>query len=194
MKIQKILTLTKEASTFNSLNRFKAGLIFLLLLFSSAFGQNICTKEQKERVVSLAARLDENDFTRIEVEKSELGDCVRLFWMDEMKKFGVRKVSAKILFTWKGGLRKSKVTELAYYDDYFAWNLIKKSQLKAINESSFPVAIKQALNSRAEKLLTAIFKTNPKLQSETRKGTVRLYLLEDEAIPIISTASDTILY
>ena len=194
MTIQKILTLTKAAYIFNSANRFRVGLIFLLFLSPSVFGQNVCTKEQKERVVSLVGRLEENDFTRIRVEKSELGDCVRLLWMDEMKKFGVRKVSAKILFTWKAGLRKSTVTELAYYDDYFAWNLIKKSQLKTINKSSLPVAIKQALNSRAERLLNAIFETNTKFQLKTRKGTVRLYLLEDEAIPVISTASDTILY
>lgn len=174
--------------------RFYGSVFLLLLLSFPVFGQNVCMKEQKERAVSLVARLDKNDFTRIRVEKGELGDCVRYPWMDEMKKLGVRKVSAKIRFTWKGGLRKSKVIELDYYDDYFAWNLIKRSQLKIINESRFPVAIKQALNSRAEDFLTAIFETNPKLQLGTQKGMLQLYLLEDEAIPIISTASDTILY
>jgi hypothetical protein len=90
------------------------GLILGLLIPLVGFCQTTCIDAQKDHARELVRTIP--GFTQEAVNRNQFGDCIRETWMDEMKKLGVREVTVSTSFTWKGGLKKFKITKWAFYD------------------------------------------------------------------------------
>ncbi len=170
----------------------------LIIFFSSAaFSQNICTEEQKRKAELFAQTTTENSL-KFEIQSGNFGDCIHHEWMDKMRKSGVKTVVAVVSFKWKDGLKKFKINELNFSENYDFSYTKNRRILKAVEKSGLKEDLKEPFAARATLIISAaisnIRKTLNKKDSAAIKGKLYLHLFDDEILPLQQTTSDLEIY
>ncbi len=177
-------------------NTFPA--LFLIFLFSVAIrSQNNCSEEQIQKA-KLFAQTTTSESLKFQIERGNLGDCIRHKWMDKMRNTGVKSSVAAVSFTWQNGLKKFKVEEMNFFEKYDFFYTKNKKLLELVEKNGLKEDLKEAFASRAELILSLLIpRANnipKKKDSDVVKGKIYLHLFDDEILPLQITTADTEIY
>lgn len=176
------------------MKRLSGAAVFILLISASFYAQSDCGAESKERAKVAVQKLEADNRLRFAVENGSFGDCVHYAWMDEMRKLGIKQVSATLDFVWNDKIEKVEIKEMSFLNVYYRYDSEIKDRklLEQIENSGLKKQLEESLLERARKHVLVLIESlkvqyrNGTLKKEPKgkiRGTLYHDLLDDEALP-----------